>query len=346
MKRNYIFNLLILVFSCFALPAQDVHFSQMTETPLYLSPANTGFFNGYVRAIANYRSQWSSMNKAFQTEAISIDGGLFRSKKHQAFMGIGLTLFRDQAGVAKVSTTNLLLNVSGLVKIGKRSALSAGLAFGTTGGNANYSSLTYASQFNGNILDPTTVSGETPYRQFTTLDVGTGLAYEYARYRRDTDHDDVMSFKVAFGAYHLNRPVQDFGAGSNYKLPIRLAYSITSVLDIQDTKFTLNPVAVFQSQGTAQELYFGSYIKYRMSSGTKVTGEKTQNAIGFGMFYRRKDAVIPGLIFDFGDLSFAMAYDVNISPYSTASKSFGGFEISLRYNKLASSLFDSKREFK
>ena len=54
--------------------AQDIHFSQLYETPLYLSPANTGFFNGYVRAIANYRNQWASMNNAFQTMAFSLDG--------------------------------------------------------------------------------------------------------------------------------------------------------------------------------------------------------------------------------------------------------------------------------
>src|SRR3954464_7395152 len=107
MKRNYIFSLLILICTCFIMPAQDIHFSQVNETPLFLSPANTGFFNGYIRATANYRNQWSSMNKAFQTQAIAIDGGLFRSKKRQAFMGLGLTIFRDQAGVAKVRTTNL-----------------------------------------------------------------------------------------------------------------------------------------------------------------------------------------------------------------------------------------------
>lgn len=345
-KTNYIFKLLVLIFSGFVLPAQDIHFSQATETPLFLSPANTGFFNGYVRATVNYRNQWASMNKAFQTQAISIDGGLFRSKKSPAFMGIGVTFFNDQAGVAKMRKTTFLLNASGLVKLGRRSAMSAGVAFGTSATNANYNNLTYGTQFNGNTLDPSAVSGETPYRQFTTLDVGTGLAYEYARYKRDSDHDDVSSFKIAFGAYHLNKPAQNFGAGSGYKLPIRYAYSFTSVFDLEDTKFTITPTVVFQTQAKSQELYFGSFIKYRMSTGTKVTGEKTQNAIGFGLFYRRKDAIVPQLIFDLGDASIGLAYDVNVSSYTAASKSFGGFEISLRYNKLANSLFESKREFK
>src|SRR3954468_20850834 len=105
-KINYYSTLVILTLSGLLMQGQDIHFSQANETPLFLSPANTGFFNGYIRATANYRNQWSSMNKAFQTQAIAIDGGLFRSKKRQAFMGLGLTIFRDQAGVAKVRTTN------------------------------------------------------------------------------------------------------------------------------------------------------------------------------------------------------------------------------------------------
>ncbi|MBX3165540.1 MAG: PorP/SprF family type IX secretion system membrane protein [Bacteroidetes bacterium] len=344
MKKIYLF---VLTFSFVASAnAQDIHFSQQTETPLYISPANAGFFNGYVRAIGNYRSQWAAMNKAFQTQAISVDGGLFRLKKRAAFMGMGLTFFNDQAGAAKMRKTNLMLNVSGVVKLGAKSAMSAGVALGTAATNANYASLTYASQFNGNQLDPAIINGEIPYRQFTTMDVGAGLAYEYATYKRDQDHDDVTSFKIALGAYHLNRPVQEYGAGSAYRLPIRYAANFSSVFDIEDERFTIAPNILFQMQGKTQEFYLGSYVKYRMSTGTKVTGAKTQNALGFGLFYRNKDAIIPALIFDIGDFTVAMSYDVNVSGYRTASNKNGGFEIALRYNMLASSLFDTKREYR
>jgi type IX secretion system PorP/SprF family membrane protein len=336
----------ILFFSVSKISAQDIHFSQVNETPLFLSPANTGFFNGYVRSIANYKSQWAAMNNAFQTMAIALDGGLFRSKKRKAFLGLGLTIFRDQAGAAKLRKTTIQLNASGLVKLGYRSALSAGVAFGSAASNANYNNLTYASQFDGNKFDPTTVSGEIPYRQFTTLDLGTGLAYEFSKVSYDNDHDDVSSFKLAIGAFHLNRPAQEFGAGSNYKLPVRLVYSFTSTFDITDTKFTINPTAVYQSQGSLQQMLLGSYVKYRMSTGTKVTGQRTQNAIGGGVFYRVRDAVIAKLIFDIGDYSVGLAYDFNLSSYRTATRGFGGPEISLRYNMLASSLFESKREFR
>lgn len=79
-KINYYSALFIFTLSGVVMRAQDIHFSQIHETPLFLSPANTGFYNGYFRAIANYRNQWAAMNNAFQTGAISLDGGLFKSK--------------------------------------------------------------------------------------------------------------------------------------------------------------------------------------------------------------------------------------------------------------------------
>lgn len=326
--------------------AQDIHFSQVNETPLFLSPANTGFYNGYVRAIANYRNQWAAMNNAFQTYAFSVDGGLFKSKKRPAFMGLGLTFFNDQAGVAKLRKTNILLNVSGLVKLGKSSAISVGLAGGAAATNGNYDKLTYESQFNGNTIDPATSNGEPLYRQYTTVDVAAGAAYEFAKYKRDQDHDDVSSFKISIGAFHLNRPVQEYGPGSASRMPVRWTAAFTSVFDLEDTKFTLTPTIVYHSQGSYEELFLGSYVKFRMSTGTKVTGEKTQNAIGLGIFYRNKDAIVAKLLCDLGDYSVGIAYDINVSGYRTASKGMGGFEVSLRYNMLASSLFESRKEYK
>ncbi len=345
-KNKYFSTLLAFALCTSVMKAQDIHFSQVLESPVLLSPANTGFFNGYVRAIANYRNQWATMNKAYQTMGLVVDGGLFKSKKHPAFMGVGLSIFRDVAGVAKITKTSALLNLSGLVKLGKKSAMSVGLAGGTAAHNGDYSKLTYASQFNGNNIESNINSNETPYRQFTTLDVAAGIAYEFMSFKKDQDHDDMTSFKIALGAFHLNRPTQEYGFGSAYRLPVRYSAVLTSVLDLEDTRFSLLPAVVYQSQASNEMLLLGSYLKFRMSSGTKVTGEKTQNAIGFGLFYRTKDAIIPKLAMDFGDFSFGMSYDVNVSGYRTASSGMGGFEVSLRYNNLASSLFESKREYK
>jgi type IX secretion system PorP/SprF family membrane protein len=347
MKKKYFIFGLLLVGLTGGLKAQDIHFSQVLETPLFLSPANTGFFNGYFRAIANYRNQWSSMGNPYQTIGISMDGGLFKSKKRKAFMGLGFTLFNDKAGAAGLQKTNAILNISGIVKLSKRSVMSVGLGGGADATNGNYNKLTFGEQFDGNSIDPTKLTGESVvYRQFTTTDINAGLAYEYNQVKTDPDHNDVTSFKISLGAFHLNRPNQEYGAGSVYRLPIRYAATITGRLDVEDTKFSFAPAIVVQSQGTARMYMLGSYVKYRTSVGTKVTGQKTENGIGAGLFYRGQDAFVFKLLYEMGDYAIGASYDLNVSNYRTASKYFGGIEIALRYNMLAGSLFDSRREFK
>ncbi|MBA2613478.1 MAG: PorP/SprF family type IX secretion system membrane protein [Bacteroidetes bacterium] len=345
-KIVYIFSLLLVI--CVAdLKAQDNHFSNINEAPLFNSPANTGFFNGYFRAIVNYRSQWAAMNKAFQTIAVSVDGGLFKSRRRKAFLGMGLTVFNDKAGSANLQKTNALLNVSGIIKTGKRSAFSVGIAGGVSSNNANYSKLTYASQFDGNNIDNTIASGETVvYRQFTTTDIAAGAAWEYSKVKTDQDHDDVSSIKISVGAFHLNKPVQDFGPGSAYRIPVRTTGQIITHFDFEDTKFSVTPTLLYSRQGQAWQFVTGSYIKYRVKVGTKVTGQKTENGIGIGLFYRSKDAIIPTLIYEVGDIAFFTSYDINVSGYRAATRYAGGFEIGFRFNNLASSLFESRSEFK
>src|SRR5678810_1107516 len=53
--------------------AQDPHFSQFFSSPLTLNPAFTGKFNGQVRAAANYRNQWPTINRAYETGTASVD---------------------------------------------------------------------------------------------------------------------------------------------------------------------------------------------------------------------------------------------------------------------------------
>jgi type IX secretion system PorP/SprF family membrane protein len=331
--------------------SQDIHFSQINESPLYNSPANTGFYNGYFRASLNYRNQWLAMGNsygaAFNTGAVSIDGGLFKSKRRKAFVGLGFTYTYDLAGSANINKNNALLNVSGILKTSKRSVFSLGIAGGIVAANANYNKLRFASQFDGNQLeDNAAINGELNFRQYTHTDIGAGIAYEYSKVTIDEDHDDATTFRVSFGSFHLNKPVQDFSPGSSYRLPIRNTLAINMNYDFKNTKFTLCPALLFNQQGKALQAVGGSYVKYRTHSGTKITGQKTQNAIGIGLFYRTLDAIIPKFIYDAGDLSFGLSYDVNVSGYRTATKYYGGFELSIRYNNLASSLFDSRREFR
>src|SRR5207253_6770150 len=129
--------------------SQDLHFAQVQESPLLINPANTGFYQGYFRAIAQYRNQWISMGNPYQTMGLSVDGALFKAKKNKAYLGLGLTIFNDVAGAAKIGGTQVNFNVSGIVKLSKKAMLSAGLYGGAIMNTGDYNKDTYATQFNG-----------------------------------------------------------------------------------------------------------------------------------------------------------------------------------------------------
>lgn len=62
--------------------AQDVHFSQMSFSPLNLNPALAGA-NSTLQGIVNYRSQWNSVAEPYQTIGASVDGRFNDNKRNK-----------------------------------------------------------------------------------------------------------------------------------------------------------------------------------------------------------------------------------------------------------------------
>ena len=53
--------------------AQDIHFSQFFEAPLYRNPALAGIVNADVRVQTVYRSQWNSIANAYKTTSLNAE---------------------------------------------------------------------------------------------------------------------------------------------------------------------------------------------------------------------------------------------------------------------------------
>ena len=53
--------------------AQDIHFSQIFETPLLRNPALAGLFSGDIRVQTVYRSQWNSVTNAYSTSSANVE---------------------------------------------------------------------------------------------------------------------------------------------------------------------------------------------------------------------------------------------------------------------------------
>lgn len=341
-KRIVVF---IFCISAIFAGAQDIHFSQIQESPLWLNPANAGVFNGYFRGIINYRNQWASMGNAFQTMAVSIDGATLKSTRKKSYVGLGLFIFNDQAGVAKIGTTQAQAHVNAIIKTGRNSRMAGAIYLGMNQNSANYAALTFANQYNGKDLDNSLASGETVvYSSFVNVDAGAGINYEFSNSEIDMVRDDVFSMKIGAAIHHLNKPVQRFSSGSSYQLPMRFVGNIQARIDISETKVSFLPSLVYLKQASANEIILGTHFRYRFKNGTKLTGLKSESGINIGIYYRLKDAIVPQLNLDFGKYAFGFAYDYNISAYKIASRGSGGFEIYFKYLVLDDALFRRKRE--
>lgn len=123
MKRKYFLLVLICIGFLKTGLTQDSQFSQFYSSPLYLAPSFAGSTDGD-RIAVNYRNQWPSISQAFQTYSLSYDHYFPHMKS-----GVGLLLFREQAGVSSLATTNIGLAYSYKFKFRSGWRVYPGLSF-------------------------------------------------------------------------------------------------------------------------------------------------------------------------------------------------------------------------
>jgi type IX secretion system PorP/SprF family membrane protein len=323
--------------------AQDIHFSQFNETPQLLNPGATGVYNGYVRAIVNYKNQWTAMGKSFNTEAASVDIPLFDYNERKAHLGLGINFFNDKAGDSQFGLTQGNFCAAGIIPMDRTSSISLGVSIGAAQHKANLSSLSWGNQYNGTGFDPSLNSNETtPVNSFFYVDLGAGLYYEYFSGKTTLDRNEAKRLSIGAAYYHINQPEQKYFSVSE-KLYGKIVATINGHFDKTGTKLSVRPSAMYVMQGPSTEITVGCALRYRIKNGTKITGFINETGLSVGVHYRFNDAVIPQVYFELGDLGFGVSYDLNVSTYKAASKLQGGPEISLKYFIQKGALFKQKR---
>lgn len=322
--------------------AQDIHFSQFTETPQLLNPAATGVYNGYMRAIINYKNQWNSMGKAYSTMAASFDIPMFDYNERKAHLGAGINFFNDKAGDASFGLTQVNLCLAGIIPVSKESKLSMGISIGGAQHKASLGSLIWGNQYDGNGFDPQINSMETtPINSFMYADIGAGIYYEFFSGNATLDRNEEKRLAIGLAYFHINRPTQKYFSVSE-KLYGKLVGTINGHLDISETKISILPSAMFAMQGPSTELTFGCAVRYRIKNGTKITGFYTESGLAIGLNYRLMDAFIPAVSFEMRNFAIGVSYDLNLSNYKKASYMKGGIEVSLKYYIPKGALFKQK----
>ncbi len=103
-------TLILLTIHCswLAASAQDIHFSQFFEAPLWRNPSLAGIFNGDIRVQAVYRDQWNSVTNAYKTGSLNAEYKIPIGKGDD-FFTTGLQILNDKAGTIGWVTTQFYL---------------------------------------------------------------------------------------------------------------------------------------------------------------------------------------------------------------------------------------------
>lgn len=297
--------------------AQDIHFSQFFETPLWRNPSLAGIYTGDIRVQAVYRDQWNSITNAYKTGSINSEFKMPVGKGDD-FFTTGIEVMYDKAGTIGWTSTHILpvLNYHKSLSAEHNRYLSLGFMGGLVQRRFDRSKMTTNSQYDGlgdgeNLLHP----------QYSYLDGSVGMSYN-----SNLNNNPDNNFFLGAAYHHFNRPANSFYRDPNIELHPKLVFSAGFKLGVTDYAYIT--VQADQSvQGSFSETVAGAMY------GVKL-GEDPLHplyTIHAGAFLRWNDALIPVVKLDYAPFSVALSYDVNISKLRQSSYGRGGAELSVSY---------------
>ena len=337
MKRVLIYAALVLTEFC---SAQDLHFSQILQSPTLLNPGAVGVYDGWERAIIHHRNQWLGGNTSFSSTSLSADMTFLKNpQQNRAYIGTGLSFYNDVGGDARFGTQVAALTFSGVLPVGKKSLISLGLQGGFGSRRGDISKLVFDSQWAGSMYDPLIASGENGgLRTFRYADVSTGIFYQFGGGQNNFARDNKTKFQIGFSVYHVNQPKMRYTTGSTESLYRKYVGMVNYSREIPNSLWMFEIQAAQFVQGPHSETIFGTVIRKRFHEATKITGLSHDASIGFGAWMRLNDAIIPTVQLDYSDFRFALSYDYTVTKLRSGY-SGGSVELSLTWINRHDALF-------
>lgn len=311
---------LILLLCWTPLHTQDLHFSQYWNTPIDISPALTGVAKEDIRVFGAYKNQWASVPVGYTTFSAAADTKWAPKGSQNGYFGFGLLLNNDEAGDSDWSLTDFSGLISYTQQLGKGVFASVGGRIGLGHRSFKLQNLTFDNQYNGEFFDPTIAPSESFTNTGTTFfDSAIGLNLHLQK------NDQRSKLDLGIGLHHLNTPSQNFYANSTIDIPIRKDFYAMGVLKLTQ-QFDILANGLFRFQDRFQEIVLGAALRIHLN-----TIKTKELAIDFGANLRTGDSVLPYIGLLYHEWRFGFTYDINTSPFSSATGSNGGPELTAIY---------------
>ncbi len=295
------------------LKAQDPQFTQFYAAPVYLNPAFTGLTDNH-RIAVNYRNQWPSVSKSFQTYLASYDYNLQKVNS-----GIGLTVMQDRAGTAGLTHTQVGANYAYHFKVSKMADVRMGANVNYNMKRVDFGKL----KFNDQITTGSATSLDAAnYLQLNFVDFAAGALLS----------SDEYWFGIS--AKHLAKPNSSL-IGNKVPLPLSLSIHGGYHLNLkQKSKDGTNryflPAFNYRHQQKYDQLDVGVYYYHiPLNLGLWYRGLPLKK---YAAAYNNSEAIALLVGFDVAkyNLHIGYSYDITISKLGLANTS-GAHEISIIY---------------
>jgi type IX secretion system PorP/SprF family membrane protein len=320
-NKKRLLILLAYLLSLSSIKAQDIHFSQLFETPLLRNPSLAGLFEGDVRVQGVYRDQWNSFANAYRTGSFNAEYKMPVGQSDNYYTIAAQMLF-DKAGSAGLTTTQVLpaINYHKSLSSEKSAYLSIGFMAGMVQKRIDLSKITTDNQYTGTRVDPNNLPGEDIANvNQTYFDGSAGISY-------NTEYGNGNSMFIGGAYHHFNRPKSSFYRNAAIEINPKIVGSIGTKINVSELGY-LTIQADHSRQGSFSETVGGIMYSHKLGE----TYDGPLYVMHIGTMIRGTDAIIPVVKLDKEKVSFALSYDVNISSLKTASMGRGGAELSISY---------------
>jgi type IX secretion system PorP/SprF family membrane protein len=328
MLKNHFFQTifwLFVVLGIHQVSAQDIHFSQFSQTPLSVNPAYTGMFEGNWRFTNNYRNQWSAVGTPFKTISAGFDKPI---KLRKGEIGLGVYVLNDQSGAANLTANKIMLSFAYQYNLNGHTIV-AGIQAGYTIHSYELDQLTFPGQYDSqsgmfdanmpNYLDAWDENIDYP-------DVNLGLAWT-------SNFNDIIPV-VGFSAHHINSPELSF-LREDAKLAPRFAFNANAYIPLQEMWYA-KPNLYTNYQKNASNYLVGGTIGYKFPLEELL--DKVYTGVQMRTQFHSTDALVAIIGVGVMGIDVGISYDLNVSALNKATNMRGAFELSIVYTNFISDL--------
>jgi type IX secretion system PorP/SprF family membrane protein len=301
-----LFFLLSLLVSSRKMYAQEGHFTQFFNAPVYVNPAEAGAEKDIIRVGLNYRRQWVKIASGFTTQALAADMRLGK-------FGYGVLVSNNNAGASSLVRSNFMFNIARKLMLDSNNILGMGVQVGFANQNFNASQLKFDNQYsNASGYDPNTGNGENfSGNNLTKFDGGFGFTFQNKSYS--------WKPKISVSFNHFFHPKYAFSEiGNTFS-----SRQLNTVIEVRKSlldKLLFVPYVFVSKQRTATNLMLGSRFDYQLNY---------KQILHFGAAVRNKDALCAYVGATMGKYMLGFSYDANLSKLRPGSKTVGAWELSL-----------------